>query len=284
MTAPDRVPGGAARRRLGAVLPDSAKGILFGVVPGLAHAMKGRFKEVRLWVALWCLCMVLGVFFYSTTAGSLLIGLAIGLHAWIAVQYGAFWKVTEFATRAGVVLIVMACLTALYWAAPRLVVGGFTGGYTTFPIRAMHIQAGDYVLIRGVSDSDHPLARGTLVQIHPPSFAAGRLNAWLNRRDAAIGQIAGLPGETIRVAGGVYVVGEHSLDPAQFPVPGWLRRSEATPTVSIPQDSYFVSTEYVGYGRLTPEILRQACLVPASEIRGRAFMRWWPVATRGFIE
>ena len=281
---PEKSFGRPAWQGLDRILSDNACGMLLSVVPGLAHLVKGRFKEVWLWVALWFGCMFFGLNLYGSQIGMTLIGLAIGLHAWIAVQYGIFREITDLAARIGLILIVVACLSGLYWAAPRVVVPGFMGAPTTLSIPAMNMRAGDYLLFRRVSQSDHPLARGSLVLVHPPSFRNGHRDAWGSLYTDAIGQIVGLPGETIRVEDGAYSIGGRRLDTAQFPVPRWLTRTGLTFETRVAPDSYFVSIVYTGGATPTTAMVRQACVVRAADIHQRAFMQWLPWTTRGFIE
>lgn len=294
---PERLPGSSLGRALrkilsssrpfGQTLSASMLGLLMNVVPGLPHYVKGRFKEVRPYVALWLLCLVLGLFLYGSMFGSLLIGLAIGLHAWIALQYDIFRKILDLAARAGVALVVVAVLTALYWAMPYAVAPGFTAGHTTLTVPAMNIRSGDYLLAnRLADDADRKLPRGTLVLFRPYGVRRVHQNLLANPNDTVIGQIVGLPGEVIQLRDKAYVADGQRLDPGGFPVPVWLQQRPVRFEISIPRGSYFISTEYTIYNNanLTDGVIRQACVLSASDIRGRAFMRWWPLTRRGFIE
>jgi type IV secretory pathway protease TraF len=270
-------------------LSDGVVGLLLSVIPGLPHFLKGRFREVSLYVALWFLCMALGLFLYGSAAGSLLIGLAIGLHAWIALQYGVFREVLDLAGRAGIVLAVVAVLTVLYWAVPRVAARGLATGHTSITIPAMNVEHGDFLLVLRIEDdAASGLPRGALVLFNPPAFRNAGRDLVANPNDAMIGQVVGLPGETIQIADTTYVADGQVLDPARYPVPGWLQRRPPKSGITIPRGTYFVSTEYGvhvhGQARLTDGMIGNACLVSASDIRGRAFMRWWPLARRGFIE
>jgi hypothetical protein len=60
------------------------------IIPGLAHLLQRRFREIRWYFIGWLLALVLGLFLYGTSIGLGLVGLAIGLHAWIAVQHSFF--------------------------------------------------------------------------------------------------------------------------------------------------------------------------------------------------
>ena len=69
---------------------DQAIGLLLCLIPGLAHLINKRFKEIRLYFFAWLVLLLTGVFLYGGTAGYICIGLAIGLHVGITIQYGIF--------------------------------------------------------------------------------------------------------------------------------------------------------------------------------------------------
>lgn len=282
---PEGLPGKRIRRGLDRIASDALIGLIISVVPGLAHFVKGRFREVRLLVLVWAVLLSAGLFLYGSSVGSLLIGLAIGLHAWIAIQFGLIKVVTGFVERVGLVLLVTAGLALLYWAAPRLVFRGYTGGYTALTIPEMRIESGDYLLVRRTEALQETLPRGTLVLIRPLRLRNYRTDLF-NQQPLMIGQIVGLPGETVALADGLYSAGGEPLDPARFPVPGWLQRSKTG--IAVHPGSYFVSLPYSlrGHGgaTLTNQAIHDVSLFGAEEIQGRAFMRWWPLGRRGFIE
>jgi len=218
--APQRLSGGNRGRvsaHVAKVLDqvpwDSLTGLLLSVIPGLAHLLKGRFREVRLHVALWGICLASGLFLYGCGVGFLLIGLAIGLHAWIGLQYGLFREITEFFARVGTTLVIVAVLTILYWTAPRVAAYGLATGRTPLTIPAMNVQQGELLLVRRLAvDSGSALPRGALVRFHPQGFRNTLYSRWATPSEATIGQIVGLPGETIQIRDGVFVVGGHRLD------------------------------------------------------------------------
>jgi len=287
--APEKLRGGRISRGADRALSNGVVGLLLGVIPGLPHLLTRRFKEVALYVALWAMSLALGLFFYGSTPGSVLIGLAIGLHAWIALQYGVFREITELAARIGTVLAVMALLVALYWAVSRVAAQGLDAGYTTLTIPAMSVERGDLLLIHRVErGAGLAFPRGALVLFYPDGFHNAVRNR-RNRADAAVvGQIAGLPGETIQVHENAYVADGQRLDPNRVPVPSWLLGRPWRSGISIPPTAYFISTEYTvhihGNIRLDDAAIRGVCVVPAADIRGRAFLRRLPLARRGFLE
>lgn len=277
--APEKPATHRARKVLSRAAGDALLGVVLSVVPGLAHALNQRFKEVRLHVLLWAILLSLGLFLYGSPYGFVCVGLAIGLHVWIALKFGLLQEIGDLGTRIGAIFVVTTGLTALYWAVPRVVFWGYGGGYTALTIPDMNVKAGDYLLIRRIGDM-HPIARGTLVLFRPSGY-----HNVLAPGVRTVGQIIGLPGETVSLANEVFRIEGQPLDPERFPVPAWLRRRSTG--ISVPKDSYFVSSEYRigGHGGvLTDEIIRNTCVIPAKEIRGRAFMRWWPPARRGFLE
>jgi hypothetical protein len=289
---PAREPAALAeiRRGLEPILSDSVVGLVLSVVPGLAHLRARRFREVALLVVLWLIVLGAGLYLYGSRTGSLLIGLAIGIHAWIAVQYGLFKEGQGFFERAGAVLVVVALLGALYWATPRVVARGLTGGHTALTIPALNVHPGDYFLARRPAHPDEELTRGTLVLIEPGAYRhAGHQRALaVNGRQRMVGQIVGLPGETIRVQSRAYEVGEEWLDPNRFPVPRWLQAHPPRSRIVIPAGSYFVSSEYTiqahGNVGILDQYITDLCVLRAEEVRGRVFMQWWPLNRRRFLE
>jgi type IV secretory pathway protease TraF len=278
------------RRGCDVVVPDSLVGLVLNIVPGLPYLLKRRFREVRLLVLLWLVLLCASLFFYHSPVGGLLIGLTLGVHAWIAVRYGLIKEIEGFTERVALVVIVIILLALLYWAVPRVAIRGFGGGYTSLTIPALNVSRGDYFLVRHVRGTEEPLPRGTLVLIEPPGIRNAQREQRFNRGQTMIGQIVGLPGETVRVERNAYVIGGQRLEPSQFPVPYWLQQSPPLSAVGInvPAHSYFVSTDYAvaGHGRaaVTNQAISNACLVRASDLRGRAFLHWWPLSRRGFIE
>ncbi|MGE5294324.1 MAG: S26 family signal peptidase, partial [Solirubrobacterales bacterium] len=193
-------------------------------------------------------------------------------------------EVLDLGPRAVIVLAVVVVLTALYGAVPRAVAYGLTGGHTTLTISAMNVQEGDYLLVRRIGDeAASRLPRGTIVQFHPAIVNVHGDDIGHGDR-AAIGQIAGLPGESIRIEDGRYVIDGRPQDPNGLPVPSWLRTHRLGSEILVLPRTYFVSMEYTVQGRPDDRMIRSACIARASDIRGRAFAIWWPLWRRGWIE
>jgi hypothetical protein len=280
-------PPGAIGRGFEKIASGNMAGLVLSIVPGLAHLLNGRFREVRLFVLAWFISLSAGVFLYGGGIGTLLIGLAIGIHAWITVRYSLFEVITTLLERFATVLLILAALGGLYWGIPHIIARGPIGGHASLNIQAMNIHQGDYLLVRHLADVDTPLPRGTLVLIHPEGLRNTRRDESINPGSLMIGQIAALPGETIHVEDNAYVVNGRRLDSNRFPVPRWLRGNPPRAGIYVPARAYFVSVEYTvgghGHAAVTDSMIAAIGIVKASGIRGRAFMQWWPLSRRRFI-
>ena len=278
------------RRSCDVAISDSLVGLVLNVVPGLPYLLKRRFREVRLLVPVWLVLLCASVLYYHSPIGGLLFGLTLAVHAWIAVRYGLIKEIEGFTERVALVVIVIILLALLYWAVPRVAIRGFTGGYTSLTIPALNVSTGDYFLVRHVRSTEEPLPRGTLVLIEPPEILNAYRRQRLNQGQTMIGQIVALPGETVRVERNAYVIGGQRLEPSQLPVPHWLQEflSRSAVGITVPDRSYFVSTDYAvavhGHAAVTNQVISNVCIVRASDLRGRAFLHWWPLSKRRLIQ
>jgi type IV secretory pathway protease TraF len=271
-------------------ISDSLVGLVLNVIPGLPYLFKRRFREVRLLVLLWLVLLCATVLSYHSTIGAFLLGLTLAVHAWIGVRYGLIKEIEGFTERVALVLIVIIALALLYWAVPHVAIPGFGGAHTSLTIPALNVSTGDYFLVRRVAAREEPLPRGTLVLIEPPEILNAQRRPRLNRNQGMIGQIVGLPGETVRIERNAYVIGGQRLEPSRFPVPRWLQQlpPRSATGILVPDHSYFISTEYGvnvhGRAAVTDQAISNACIMRASDIRGRAFLHWWPLSNRRFLE
>ena len=264
-------------------LGDSFVGLLLSIIPGLAHFIQKRFREIRWYFLAWLVLLISGLFLYGSAAGSICLGLAVGVHAGIAVQYGIIKDLANLREKILAVILVLLALTFIYRFIPRILFPNLTGGYSSITVPYHKVEAGDYLLAWGGLDQESLLARGSLVLIHPATFTSHGDRVTL-RRETTIGEIVGLAGEELQIDDGVFVIDGQQLDAGKYPVPQWLRGTNLS--VRIPNNSYFVSVRYNvrTYGiKLGASHIRQVCLVKAGDIEAKAFMRWWPLLKRGFI-
>ncbi|OHB68962.1 MAG: hypothetical protein A2Y77_18095 [Planctomycetes bacterium RBG_13_62_9] len=269
-------------------LSETTVGLLLSIIPGLAHLLRRRYREVWWLVILWLAFLCVGLYLYGSNPGALLIGLAIAVHAWIAVRYSLFREVGGLAAKVCAVLLVVVAVAILYWVTPRVVVPGLTGGRTALTIPALDIHPGDYFVVRRLADPNLTLPRGTLVLIRPQSIYNLRPDAYQDRSQSMIGQVIGLPHETVCVKDNAFILSGRRLDPTRFPVPAWLQRYPPRSPIPVPANSYFVTSEYAASARdnmrYLDRAIYQTCIVKAAEIRGRAFLQWWPLERRRFLE
>lgn len=263
---------------------DPSVATVLSLVPGLGHLTQGRFKEVRLLVLAWLVLVSAGVFCWGSQIGFTLLGLALSVHGWIAVQSGLWEKLNELTERVMAILGVMLVLALLYWATPRVLFPGYRGIHAQMTIPDLKIQTGDYLLVRRAVNPSILLPRGTLVLVNPSGL---RGPVQFDQPFAVtLGQVVGLPLETVAIHNGAYVIDGQRLDPARFPVPSWLRNRASS--IHVPADSYFVSMEYRvgGHGNpgLAGDAITKVSTFATKDVRGRAFLRWWPLSRRGYIE
>jgi hypothetical protein len=268
---------------VGRILSDGLVGLLVSIIPGLAHLIKGRFKEIRLLFIAWLILLSTGLFLYGSSTGFILLGLAIGVHAWIGLQYGLFKELSRMAERIVVMLIIVLVLILVYRAALGAGFFGLTGNYSSLTIPYYNIQSGDYLLARRIANQENQIPRGTVVLFHPVEINTQRRVS--RGSDITAGEIIGLPGEVVEIKNGVFLVNDQKLNPEKFPVPNWLRNRQVSVTVA--NDSYFVSSQYDvtigGRASVTNQHIIDTCVIKASDIEAQAFMRWWPIRRRGFI-
>jgi len=262
-------------------------GLILSIVPGLAHLLDRRFKEIRWYFLAWLILLLGSLFLYATTTGLLLAGLAVGLHTWIAVHHTVIRELKEFGPRLFAMIFLMILIGILYWSVQRVFLADITTGYTTLTIPYYNVESGDCLLARYSHAQEHPLPRGslTLARMRSVGVYQGRAREVGGFGPPMIVQIIGLPGEKLEIIEGTFFIDGQLLDTERYPVPQWLRTREIS--VKIPEDSYFVSTEYNvdrrGRG-LDERTILAACLIRSEDISARAFMRWLPVGKRGFLE
>ena len=264
---------------------DSFLGLFLSIVPGLAHWVQNRFREIRWYFLAWLVLLLSGLFLYGSAAGFICLGLAIGVHAAIAIQYGILRDLTNLREKIIIVILVLIGLTFMYRFIPRMPPLNFDGGYSSLTIPYYNVEAGDYLLARGGLDEKDLLQRGSLVLIHPATFRGYDRRGVLSGNDTVIGEIVGLPGERLQITNGVFIVDGQLLDVEKYPVPPWLRRIPFSATIL--NDNYFVSSRYNvrAHGiALNDSHISQVCIVHKTDIEAKAFMRWWPLLRRGFLK
>ncbi len=258
---------------------DAFLGLILSIIPGLAHYISGRFREIRWFVLGWFLALLAGIFFYGGGLGFLLLGLAVGLHGWIAFSYALSKERTEISGKIRDFAVVLVVFAIFYWGIRATAFRDFVFGLSNLAIPNQDVQVGDVLLARRSRAHGGNFPRGSLVFGRFPQIYGNQV---MPNRYTVSGQIVALPGEKIEINGGRFVVNEKVLDGDKFPVPRWLSREQLSAT--IPVDCYFVSTAYRhGGANLTGGMMRDVCILQKSDIEALAVMRWFPLAKRGFL-
>lgn len=255
-------------------------GLLLSVIPGLAHVLNKRFREIRWYFWGWLILLAAGLFMYSSEAGFSCIGLAIGLHAGIAVQF-VMNDLDNLREKIVAIILALIVFTSIYVFVPGRIIPNLSGGHASFNIPDLNIEEGDYLL--AWSGLDHTLLdRGSLVQLNALRFTTGgRGHA---QTDEVIGQVVAFPGELVEIHEGFFNVNGKQLDAERYPVPQWLLSLPFS--AIVPDNCYFISMRYNvgGYGiRLEASYVNNVCFVEANDIEARVFMKWWPLSKRGFL-
>ena len=136
--------------RIRSFFSDRFWGLFLLVVPGLAHLVQGRFKEVRWYFFAWLALISSGLFFYGSAPGYVLLGLAVGVHTGIVIRYGILKDLPGAGEKIMTVIFVLLALAAVYRFAPRLILHNLTSGYASLTIPYHKVEAGDYLLARYV--------------------------------------------------------------------------------------------------------------------------------------
>ncbi|TVQ19917.1 MAG: signal peptidase I [Leptolyngbya sp. DLM2.Bin15] len=135
------------------------------------------------------------------------------------------------------------------------------------------LQVDDRLIIEKVSYYFRLPTRGEIIVFDPPE---GLRRQQPEFRDALIKRVVGLPGDTVRIAGGqVYVNNQPIIEPYIAEAPNY----EWGPT-TIPEQSYFV----LGDNRNRSNDSHFWGYVHEDDIIGRAVVRFWPLNRIGGID
>ncbi|MDH4201361.1 MAG: S26 family signal peptidase [Phycisphaerae bacterium] len=253
-------------------------GAFLSLIPGLAHAVQRRFHTIRWWVVAWLIMLLTGLFLFGSPLGLIVLGLAIGIHVWIAVHSALLAEYHQFNYRMAGYLIILFIYFVLYQALGRVVFFNLRGGYSVINVPYAQVHQGDFLLGLVSRTDPEEITRGCFVLVRLENVA----NHGLGRRtNTAYAQVIGLTGDTVAIENDRFVVNDQLLDAEQYPLPTWLRRQKFSTVV--PQGSYFISAQYRGTGYTESQAI-EVCVVGQEQIVAKAFLRWMPLRRRGFIQ
>jgi hypothetical protein len=259
--------------------------LLLSIVPGLGHSAQGRFNEIRWYFWAWLVLFLLCLFFYGSSAGYILLGVAIGIHVSIALQSGIIKSFDDLKNKIAMCVSLLVILALIYGFTPRILIEGGPAGLT---IPYHNVEIGDYLIGWRHFYRTTLLPRGALVLIHPGYFSYHNPNDVHESRrsnEVVFAEIVGVGGERLQIENNTFLINGQKLDTEKYPVPKWLR--DRYLSVIIPDGSYFLNVLYDvnahGLELNNPVILR-VCLVESGDIEAKAFLCWWPLSRRGFIK
>jgi len=256
-------------------------GILLSIVPGLAHFVEGRFREVRWWVTGWIVVLLVGVFFYGSGTGFLFLGFAVGIHSWIAFNHMLIREHNEARERFIDFGMLLVFFGLLYFGVRVTVLRDFVLGFSSRTIPYQNVQQGDIILARRSRARADFHKRGSFVLVTLREVGARRV--W-GVEGEMVAHVVAVGGETIEVTDGVFVVNGRPLDKEHFPVPQWLQRRIGQ--IYVPEGSYFINVEYNVRGNMAVNtgLVKEACVIEGSRIEAAAVMKWLPLSRRGFLK
>ncbi len=252
------------------------------LIPGLGHLAVGRFGRVWWQVLIWVGFAAMAVFMYGSSFGYLAFGLAVVLHARIAVHWPEEEGLRGF-KRLGAMLAMVILAAVMYTGVFHAIADrNLIWVYTPFAVEAKMVRSQDMLLAR-TRFVTAQIRHGTLVVTNLPVVPQGRgyRRAW--SRSNAVAQIVGRAGDTVEVKEDSFFVNNRRLDASQYNFPAFLRGRQMS--VLVPEGQVFVGAEYsvVRRGQFDTAQLLQVCVIPEGDITGIVFMRWLPLLRRGFI-
>jgi len=265
-------------------LDDIITGLVFSVLPGFAHLIQKRFKEIRWLFIVWLMLIMSGLFLYGSTAGVICIGMAIGAHTAIAIQYKALQELESIFKIFLLIIIVFISLLFAYRGISGRIIPNLTGSYSTLEIPGLNMAAGDYLLGWNNPEDKLNIKRGDLVLIYP-NIVGGHNMEGVKSRTYTVVQIVATAGERLEIKDGVFIINGQKLDPNTFPVQQWLKNYSYS--VTIQENSYFISIQYnvnANNMDLNDEYINNVCIINSNDIESKIFMRWMPLMKKGLIK
>jgi hypothetical protein len=258
-------------------------GVILSIIPGFAHLIAGRFREVRWWVLCWIAVLFVGMFFYGGGIGLLFLGFAVGIHSWIAFNHALMKEHIETNQHLTDFVMLLVLYGLVYFGVRVTVLRDFVLGFSSRTIPYQNVQQGDIMLARHSRARPDFLKRGSFVLVPLRDIGEGQRRTWWRIRGEMVAQVVAVGGETVDI-NDAFVVNGRSLDEEHFPVPRWLQRR--IEPIYVPKDSYFINVEYNVRGNMgvNADIAKMACVIEGSQIEAAAVMRWLPISRRGFLK
>ena len=257
-------------------------GVVLSFIPGLGHAILRSFKKIRWYILAWAILLPLAIFLFGSVIGNIVLGLAFGLHVWIAMHCSLIREHEEFSKRMIAFVFIAICYAVIYRAVFVLTFRDIVGAQSTMKAPSLQIQTGDFLLARRSLAVNHPLERGAMVIARMSSIGGDRhlRDFFIPPADRSFAQVIALPGEELEIKDKCFYIDGKPLDTGQYPVPDWIGKRELK--TIVPESCYFVSALYNG-NRFGAGQIISVCTLPWDRIEAKVFMRWQPLTRRGYI-
>jgi len=263
----------------------AAPWVVVSTLPGLAHLIQRRFRRIFSWWASWLSTLFCALFFFCPRPiPVIMLAMAVILHAWIAADAGLVLKRTKgFAARLVALVLVALWVLVVYAGVRVTALRNIHMGMSVVSIPSLEVQVGDYLLCRRLNARSETIRPGDLVLI---DYQGGH----------AVTQVIGVPGDRVSVTGGRFVVNGKALDAERFPVEEWIANERNLPGGGAGTRRPLLAEEFLVRMRYSRSVrgysfaqMRRGppregpLVVGRRQILARAFMRWMPLARRGFL-
>ncbi|NLE29896.1 MAG: hypothetical protein GX629_09540 [Phycisphaerae bacterium] len=267
------------------LLGQSVFSIIVSLIPGLQQIIDGNFHSVKKYCITWLVLILVGLFFYGSNIGLFLIGLALGVHAWITLLgWNAIHSGVNVFRRLRMVATVIIAFGIVYWLVGRQISNSLPHTFTSQDYPYYNVHSGHLLVGRNLDKDDlSHLRRGDLVMVNASALYDGHRGQTFK----VVGQIVGMPGDVIDLKKDHFVVNGEELKADHFPVPDLFHGRELT--ISVPSDCYFIACDYTinAHGateQMVRDVLRNGCLFRHDDLIARMTFRWLPVLRRGFLK
>jgi hypothetical protein len=258
-------------------------GVILSFIPGLGHALLRAFKTIRMYVLAWAILLPLALFFHGGTFGAIFLGLAFGVHVWIAMHCSLIREHEEFLKRIIAFVIIAFFYLVFYRSIWLVVFHDIIGAHSTMNAPCHRVETGDFLIARRSLAKEQPFERGALAIVRLTSIGVERSafqELFMTPEARSFGQVIGLPGEEVEIKERCFYIDGQPLDTEKYPVPDWIGDRQLKTTV--PDACYFMIAEYNGRDYGVTQIIG-VCTVQSDRIEAKVFMRWLPLSRKGFI-
>ena len=265
---------------------------LVSLVPGLGHLLTHRLPRVKWWWIGWCGCLLLGLFLYGGSLGGLLLGTAMGLHAWIICDAAQVDRRMDSAlARVAASILVFVVVVYCLYAPVRRAAGHYVRAVgCAVDMEADGIRQGDTLLVSCEAYQAAVPRRGDIVVYTVAALSTPELHGYPFQVQGGevVSKVIALPGDAVAFSGARITVSMPGGGAVEHVTPQ-MPVAAGSFDVTVPDGTYLcLPPEFsrTGHGGTPPslgEYVRIVAMPSGSAIHGRAFMVWNPLWRRWWI-